>query len=46
MGLLSLFGSWFLGGGSVEPLIFGALIILFVVRPKGLFGEEGTATRV
>lgn len=46
MGLLSLFGSWFLGGSSVEPLIFGALVLLFVVRPKGLLGEEGTATRV
>jgi branched-chain amino acid transport system permease protein len=46
MGLISLFGSWFLGGASVEPLIFGALIVLFVVRPKGLLGEEGTATRV
>lgn len=45
IGIIQMFAAYFLGGGYVTMLLFGILVIVLVVRPLGIFGEEGARVR-
>ena len=45
IGLVQVFSSYLVGGQYSSVITFSILILLLLVRPSGLFGEEGLATR-
>jgi branched-chain amino acid transport system permease protein len=45
IGLVNVFGAYAIGGNFVEPITFLVLVVVLLLRPQGIFGEEGTAVR-
>lgn len=45
IGLLNVVGAYVIGGNLVEILTFVVLVLVLVLRPEGIFGEEGLASR-
>lgn len=45
MGVVQSFTSYYIGGGYVTIVLFAVLVLLLVVKPSGIFGEEGMKVR-
>lgn len=45
MGLVQSFTSYYVGGGYVTIVLFAVLVLILVVKPSGIFGEEGMKVR-
>jgi len=46
IGLVNVISSYAIGGNFVEPVTFLILIFVLLVRPQGIFQEEGAAVRI
>ncbi|MGE0733997.1 MAG: branched-chain amino acid ABC transporter permease [Alphaproteobacteria bacterium] len=45
IGFVHVTGAYLAGGSFVEILTFAVLVLVLLVRPQGIFGEEGTKVR-
>jgi branched-chain amino acid transport system permease protein len=45
IGLVNVLSAYAIGGNFVEPITFLVLVLVLLLRPQGIFGEEGTAVR-
>lgn len=45
MGIVQSFTSYYIGGGYVTIVLFAVLVLILVIKPSGIFGEEGMKVR-
>ena len=45
IGLVNVLVAYAIGGNFVEAMTFVVLVLVLLLRPQGIFGEEGTAVR-
>lgn len=45
IGLVNALSAYAIGGNFVEPITFAVLVLVLLLRPQGIFGEEGMIAR-